>query len=175
MSWGLRHAIAGAVVVAGAVALTTALYFALLVGAAVAGVPLGGPLVLPFLMLLALVAGVAAVGFVLFPVTALAEWIFTRYRLPWAVQLPLATAFLSAYVVSISPWVAVSRGVPLSAAPVWAGLAFVLLLIPLGIYWWTAQSVLWVAGLGATLWNRRLYRVEPGAELDNQSRLTGLQ
>jgi hypothetical protein len=70
MRFAVKHAVAGAVVVGGVVALTAASYFALLAWAVLMGEPLGGPLAFPFLVLFALVASIVSAVMILLPTTA---------------------------------------------------------------------------------------------------------
>ena len=56
-----KHAVAAAVVIGGLTAFAAVLYFILLLVAIVTNQPLGGPLALPFLVLLGLLAGTVGV------------------------------------------------------------------------------------------------------------------
>jgi hypothetical protein len=73
-----KHAVAGAVVVTGMTVLTVTSYLALLIGVALTGGAPGGPLALPFLVVSAIGAGIAAVGLILLPTTLLTEWMCVR-------------------------------------------------------------------------------------------------
>lgn len=163
MGFVLKHLVAGGVLVVGTVALTAVLYFVLLAGAAVAGEPLGGPLALPFLVLLALVTSGLAVALVLLPTTALSEWICRKYRLPWAVQIPAATAFLGLHLLLLSLLIGALRGTPGASVTLQAGVLFGLLLVPLGAYWWTVQAVGWLIRLGVTSRKRVRARAQSAA------------
>ena len=90
-----RHFLALLLVVLAGCLLWTVTYFALLLWAAFAGGGLGGPLAYPAGLLFFLVAGAAASLALLFPATALAEWLAGWFGLPVLVQIPLSVAFLA--------------------------------------------------------------------------------
>lgn len=144
MRFALKHAIAASVVIAGIVAVTVASYFALLAWAVLMGQPLGGPLALPGMVLFALIAGIVAVGLVLLPATALAERITERKQVRAVFQIPIATALAGSFVVLTTSVITVARGTPWASAALAAGVIFAILLVPLGVYWWSMQSVDWL-------------------------------
>ena len=125
-----RHFLALLLTVLAGCLLWTATYFALLLWAAFTGSGLGGPLAYPAGVFFFLVAG-AATGLVfLFPATVFAEWLTRRLRLPILIQIPLSVGFLA-----LLYWAA--GGFHLSVV---FGVLFLSLLLPLGLYWWVAQS-----------------------------------
>jgi len=157
MRFAIKHAVAGSVVIGGIVGLTAASYIALLAWAILAGGDLGGPLAFPFLVLFAVVASVVSVGLILLPTTALTEWICVTRNLRLALQIPIATVCLWTYLISAALVVALLRGTPLSSATFTASVVFVLLLAPLGAYWWSMQSADWLLGTVTKWWNSIRY------------------
>ena len=137
----LSHAIAGAVVVGGAVILAVVLYAGLLLWAIATDAPLGGPLALLFLVLAGLVASVLAIVLVLLPATALSRAVCRRV-LGWPLvgEIPLAVVFSFALVTGIASAAALARGVAPADIFLKAQLVGVLLLVPLGVYWWILQA-----------------------------------
>ena len=125
-----RHFLALLLVVLAGCLRWTVTYFALLLWAAFAGGGLGGPLAYPAGLLFFLVAGTAAGLALLFPATAMAEWLARWVGLPVLVQIPLSVTFLALLCLA-----AVSIHLSLSF-----GVLFLSLLLPLGLYWWVAQS-----------------------------------
>lgn len=144
MRFAVKHAVATGVVVGGIVAFTAASYFALLAWAVLVGEPLGGPLAFPFMVLFALVASVVSVGLILLPATAVAERISVRRQLRVAFQIPIATALAGVFLLFAALVISVLRGVSWGSAAAAAGVMFALLLVPLGVYWWSMQSADWL-------------------------------
>ena len=136
------HGAAAAVVVGSAGAFAAASWLGLFVLAVLTGGPLGGPLALPAMVLFALAfAGVSVVS-VLTPATIAAR--LTRRRLSWPMlaEIPVAAAFCvsgSAVLAGLFAW---TRELDLLRA-VGVGLAVgAVLLVPLGLYWWSVQASL---------------------------------
>ena len=125
-----RHFLALLLTVLAGCLLWTVVYFALLLWAAFAGGGLGGPLAYPAGLLFFLVAGSAASLVLLLPATALAEWFARWHGFPVLAQIPLSVAFLA-----LLCFAAVGLRSSLSF-----GVLFLSLLLPLGLYWWVAQS-----------------------------------
>ena len=153
--FAVKHAVATGVVVGGVVAFTAASYFALLAWAVLAGESLGGPLAFPFMVLFALIASLVSVGFILLPATAVAEWIAARKRLRVASQIPIAIALAVVFIVAAALVISVLREMSWGSAAAAAGWMFALLLVPLGVYWWSMQSADWLLR-AATGWLRRV-------------------
>ena len=136
-----RHFLALLVNVATVCVVWTVTYFALLVWAALAGGGIGGPLTYPVGLLLFFLATTAAGLLFLFPSTAFAEWIAQRCRLPILAQIPVSVACLGLLCLLGMCLVAA-----LGSSPTFHGLLagfgvlFLALLVPLGLYWWVAQS-----------------------------------
>lgn len=152
MRFVLKHAVATGVVVAGIAAFTTVSYFALLAWAVLAGEPLGGPLAFPFMVLFALVASVVSVGAVLLPATAVTEWICVRNKLRLVFQIPMATGLVGLLLLLGAAGISVLGGMPLGSAALAAGVVFVVLLVPLGAYWWSLQSADWLVRMATSWW-----------------------
>lgn len=155
MRFAVKHAVAAGVVVANIMTFSATSYFALLAWSVLVGAPLGGPLAFPFMVLLAVVASVASVGGALFPVTALTEWICLRHqiRVPW--QIPIATTAMGAWLLMLAVIAAAVRGTPIESTAVPAGIAFLVLLVPLGMYWWSMQSADWILSVSTRWWSPR--------------------
>ena len=152
MRFAIKHAVAAGVVVGGIVAFTAASYFALLIWSVLAGLPLGGPLAFPFMVLLALVASIVCVLFLIFPATAVTEWVCARYRLQLAVQIPVAAAVLGLLVFGVMLTLAAVQGRSIGAVASLAAIVSVILLVLLGAYWWSMQSADLLIRAGARLW-----------------------
>ncbi len=137
----VRHFLASCVVVVSACILWTVLYFALLLWAVVSGGGIGGPLAYPVGLLLVFVLAAIVTALLLWPSAALAEWIGRRSRLGILAQIPLSVAVL-AVLSFTAAFIAHAFNHPyfagrfLSAGAV----VFIVHLVPLGIYWWAAQS-----------------------------------
>ena len=155
MRFAVKHAVAAGVVVAGVVAFSAASYFALLAWAVLVGEPLGGPLAFPFMVLFAVVASVVSVGAALLPVAALTEWICLRrqIRLPW--QIPIVTAVMGTWLLMLALIAAAVRGAPVGSTAVPTGIVFLVLLVPLGMYWWSMKSADWILGVTMRWWTSR--------------------
>ena len=140
--WAARHGLAAAATVAAGCVLWTITYAALLLWAMLTNAPLGGPLAYPGgLVAIALAAAFASIVLFL-PATALAEWIGRRRRLPVLAQIPLTVALLAALCIPAAAGLYLLRGAAMSPAGIAnvAAWSFGLSLIPVGLYWWVAQS-----------------------------------
>ena len=146
MRFAVKHAVAAGIVLMGSIAVSAASYFALLTWAVLADQPLGGPLAFPFLLLLAAGASLAAIVVALFPVTALTEWKCRGRNLRIVWQIPIAIAVMGTWALLLAAIASVSRASLASTATV-AGVVFLLLLVPLGIYWWSLQCADWILGV----------------------------
>lgn len=136
-----RHILALVVTVAVPCVLWTVTYFALLLWAVFTGGGIGGPLAYPAGLLFFFIAAIVASLLLLFPATALAEWFTKRRGLPILVQIPISVGIL-ALLCMLLVAVAASVGAPPSfqGVSVGFGVLFIAHLLPLGLYWWTAQS-----------------------------------
>ncbi len=136
-----RHLLATLVVVLVLCVLWTVTYFALLIWAAVSGGGLGSPASYPLGLLLSLVGGTVFSLTLFLPATALAEWIAKRRGLPILAQIPISIAILAALCLLVVGS-AMAAGVQASFRSGAAGFAVLFLahLLPLGLYWWVAQS-----------------------------------
>jgi hypothetical protein len=130
-SFCARHLLALLVTVAVPCVLWTVAYFALLLWAVVTDGGLGGPLAYPGGLVFLFVAAMVASLVLFFPATALAEWLARRRAYPILAQIPFSVAVLAVLCLILSS----IRGISVSF-----GALFAALLLPLGLYWWTAQS-----------------------------------
>lgn len=136
----MRHGLALAVTIIVPCLLWTIVYFALLLWAVITGEGLGGPLAYPAGLLFFLVATIVGGSLLLFPSAALAEWCARRRAWPILAQIPLSLFTLA---VLPRPALATVTGARSPLFPsVSAGFAvlFIGYLLPLGLYWWAAQS-----------------------------------
>jgi hypothetical protein len=136
-----RHLLATLVMVSALCVLWTVTYFALLIWAAVSGGGLGSPANYPLGLLLALVGGTLISLALFLPATALAEWIAKRRGLPILAQIPISIAILAALCLLVVG-IAIAAGMQATFRSGAAGFAMLFLahLLPLGLYWWIAQS-----------------------------------
>ena len=154
----LNHAIAAGVVTIAIAAFAAAVYFALLGLAMLFGEDLGGPLALPFMVLTAVIGIAASVWLVILPVTALTERICVKRGIRWLWQVPITTAAMGSWLLVLALAIAAIRDTPMDKAATVAGIVFLALLLPLGLYWWTMQSVDWIVGATARWWKGRKAR-----------------
>jgi hypothetical protein len=135
-----RHFLALVVTVAAPCVLWTLAYFALLIWAAASDGGIGSPIAYP-LMLFFIVVGATAVALTVFlPSTALAEWFARRRGLPVLAQIPISVAVLAVFCFAISGVIVATGAHPLGYFFTDFVLLFLAHLVPLGLYWWVAQS-----------------------------------
>jgi len=153
MRYAVKHAVAATVVVCSIVAFTVISYFGLLAWAVVAGAPIGGPLALPFMLILAVALSIIAALAVLWPVTTLSEVVCRRFG-HWQtlIQIPMATFLLFVEVIAIEVLIALLRQQPGARGLVPGAIAGVILLVPLGIYWWSLQATNKILEMSGALW-----------------------
>lgn len=140
-SFCARHFLALVLTVVAACVIWTVAYAALLLWAVFTGGGGGGPLAYPAGLLFSFVATTTACLALLFPSTALAEWFARRCGFPVLAQIPVsvvALALLCLAVVGIAS--AIGSQPTLRGVSVGFGVLFLSLLVPLGLYWWAAQS-----------------------------------
>lgn len=163
--FALRHSLAIGLVVAAGAVLWTITYLVLLIYAFFTGSGLGGPLAYPALLLFFVFAGTAlCLGFFL-PATALAEWFVRRMQWNTFAQIPIGLAILWGLILGL---ILLVQGEMLRQSLIFGtsmlfGLIYFLqkdsaqqmivlsfllwlvLLLPMGLYWWAAQSgpLLW--------------------------------
>ncbi len=136
-----RHFLALLVTVAVPCVLWTVTYFALLLWGAFSGGGLGSPASYPVGLLLVFLAGTAVSILLYLPSTAVAEWIVRRRGLPVFSQIPIALAVFAALCLA-----AIGISTALFPQSGFRGLSFgfgglfLINLVPLGIYWWSAQG-----------------------------------
>lgn len=136
-----RHSLALIVTVVAACIVWTLTYFALLAGAVVSDGGVGGPLAYPAGLLFALVATSMASLALLLPSTVGGEWVARRRGWPVLVQIPLSVACLGGLCFAVVALVsAIGSRLTLNDVSAGFGVLFLALLVPLGVYWWAAQS-----------------------------------
>lgn len=102
---------------------------------------IGGPLAYPAGILVVIVAATVSSLVLLLPSTALAEWFAKRRRLPVIAQIPISVAVLAVLCfVLIAVAISVDADPSFGGGAVGFGGLFIGHLLPLGLYWWTAQS-----------------------------------
>lgn len=150
-----RHSLALFVTVGAACILWTILYFTLLLWAMLSSGGIGGPLAYPVGLLLVFVAATAGTLILLLPATALAEWIAYWRGFPILAQIPVSVFFLALICLAMSG-LAQLLGHPLFGRALFPGFVFLFVahLLPLGVYWWTAQSGPLLLSLVRRLWPR---------------------
>jgi|GEM_PF-6688541 hypothetical protein len=153
----LRHFIASVVSISIPPLLVFLIYVGLVIFAIVTDSGLGGPLALPFWMLAAFVASILYTAFLLFPSVWLAEIVSRRFG-KWQLlaQIPISTITLAVFVFASSLLLNLYANTPNSPLqmlndPVYI---FAALLIPLGVYWWTAKLIELGFILPARMWRR---------------------
>ncbi|HBL29641.1 MAG TPA: hypothetical protein DD490_22635 [Acidobacteria bacterium] len=157
IQYAVKHAVAFSAVLSAVTGFVLVGYLGLLAWAVVAGAPLGGPLALPFLLVVAVLAGTAAALGVLGPVTAFGGFLrkkaFPRHALA---EIPLTTLVMTGYLILLGMVASVGFGGPAAAGFRYGLIGTVLLLVPLGVYWWALQAAAALLDLGAhlALWIR---------------------
>ena len=137
-----RHFIALAVTDVMVCLVWTVTYVALLLWAMFTDGGIGGPLAYPAGLVFCFVATTVVSLLLLFPSTALAGWFARRRNWPLIAQIPVSVvilALLCLVVVSIAS--AIGTLPTLHGVSVGFGLLFLVLLLPLGVYWWAVQGI----------------------------------
>lgn len=145
-----RHIIASLVSICFPVAVVTIAYFVLLVIAILTDAGLGSPVALPLWALLTLVVSFSYTSLLLLPAVAIAE-VVSRTFGKWqhVAQVPLSAVFLALFAVL---WMVIISLInqPHLSLKQWFNysvLVFLVMTLPLGIYWWTmkfTQAVIFV-------------------------------
>ena len=149
----LGHAVATAVVVASCIGFAVVAYFGVLAWAVLVGEPIVGVLALPFMMLAALVGSCIAVLTVLLPSTLLSYLICRAFKWPKLVEIPVATVV--SVVISLALGAITGLFYSTVKQGVQQGLVLdLILLVPLGIYWWSLQGTSWLIQLSKCFWRR---------------------
>jgi len=151
----VRHFLAFAGSTGAACALWTLVYVALLIWAVLSNNGVGGPLAYPAGLIFVVAASSFCCLVLLLPSTLAAEWIARRLRLSVLLQIPISAGFLAVFSLLL---VGMGQAARLSGVeeishkiPALSGLLFLLMLLPLGVYWWIAQSVPLTIALVRTL------------------------
>jgi len=158
LGFAIRHLAATLVTVAAACALWTLVYFGLLAWAIVTDGGMGGPLAYPGFLILLSLASAAASLLLYLPATGAAELVCRRRGLPILAQIPVSVAFL-ALLCPIVALIIRSMRSPIDPTMSTLSLAvwlFGLSLIPIGLYWWVAQSVPLIRSLLRKLFARNV-------------------
>ena len=133
-----RHVLATFVTIVVPCLFWTLAYFGLLLWGVISGGGIGSPATYPVGMVLLVVLGIAA-SFVLFlPSTTIAERLVRARRLPGWAQIPISIATL-AVLCLVATLIASAFGIAGNLMRT-AGTVFLASLVPMGLYWWTAQS-----------------------------------
>ncbi len=136
-----RHFLALLVTVVVPCVIWTIVYFALLLWAVFTNGGIGGPLAYPAGLLFFFLAASVASLLLFLPSTALAEWFAKRHAFPILAQIPISVAILALLCLMLVS-IAAAVGAPPSVRgfSLGFGVLFVSQLLPLGLYWWSAQS-----------------------------------
>lgn len=141
-SFFLRHALAIVCTVLGSAILWTLLYVGLLVWALVGNEPVGSPLSYPGVLAVIFVACLVTAPTVLLPVVAITEWIAERREMSLWMQIPLSLVGLALMcLVVIGLASRIFEGMRPMDFFEYSFHLWLSLLIPLGVYWWSAHSL----------------------------------
>jgi len=122
--------------------LWTATYFALLLWAIFAGGGIGGPLAYPAGLIMFPMVSTFIGIFVFLPSTAFAEWFTHRHGWPILAQIPVCVAIIGIISIVIIIFAALSSSGASFLNSIMGFMAlFLLLIIPLTVYWWVVQSI----------------------------------
>lgn len=136
-----RHFLALGITVAVPCLLWTITYFVLLLWATVSGGGLGSPASYPLGLLFVLIGGTGVALSLLLPPTALAEWFARRRGLPILAEIPISVSVLAILCLAVVGIATAMGSQPsVRGASVGFGFLFLSLLLPLGLYWWSARS-----------------------------------
>lgn len=145
-----RHLLASLISVALPVVLVIITYLILFVVAVFTNSGLGSPVALPLWAIFTFVGSIVYTVILLFPAVALAETISQPLgKWQHIAQIPLSTLFLALLVGGLVALIGIVNQSHLSLNQ-WLNcsfVAFLVLAIPLGIYWWTmkfTQTILFV-------------------------------
>lgn len=153
-----KHAVATTVVWVGCAAFTCVAYFALFVYAMFTNEGLGGPLALPFFVLVAALFGIVVCVCVCIPATVFAEVVrrWRRWRLPW--EVPLVVLPLGALVVFFA-YLNRTRAEEPQPDVFWAVLGGILGVLLLA-YWCALQTVELAFWLLGRVWRAVTWRLD---------------
>jgi len=140
-SFCARHFLAIGITVVSTCILWTVIYFALLIWAVLTNSRLGGPLAYPAGLLAFLVTSTAASLLFLFPAAAISECVARYARLPVLIQIPLCLSVLAVLCPAAAALLlALDSQISVTNVATGGGMLFLTFLVPMGLYWWTAQS-----------------------------------
>ena len=161
ISWAsfvVRHFVASIVSIAVPVILEVVVYLALLVAAILLNKGLGSPVSLPLTIALTVPIVVAYTAFFLFPSVLVAEiacrgfgkWHYVM-QIPVSAVALLALVWLASLLLHLMPKYAELPLLHWASYPLYV---FLILAIPLGLYWWTAKLVQMGIGVPAKLFRK---------------------
>lgn len=141
----LRHFVASVMTIVLAIILVTVVYFFLLGYAILTNGDMGSPVAYPIWLFLIVLVSLFFTAFALFPSVALAEFASNAFgKLKYPLQMVLSTLVLAVIVFGLNYlWLHRTTMMGFEVEPwlvsllQWTGI----LLIPLGIYWWTCKAV----------------------------------
>lgn len=152
-TFAARHFVAVMVTTVATCTLWTVMYFSLLLWAVIADGGLGSPASFPFGLLMLMIACPLLCLMLFLPSTAAAEWLVRHWCLPTLAQIPICLlAFAALCLALVSIISAIGSSLSLQSISVGFSVLFLLNLLPLGIYWWTAQSGPLVMALARNLY-----------------------
>ncbi|HVJ45384.1 MAG TPA: hypothetical protein VM511_03290 [Luteolibacter sp.] len=138
----IRHGIASVVTIVIPCVLWVVVYFVALLWAIIWNEPVGGPLALPFgFLALAVIMSIVVVT-TLFPTVALTEWIGKKRGWPILAQIPISIVMMAVLLTLFYGGLLLWEGFGMTHVS-WITTClehFLFSLIPLGMYWWIAQS-----------------------------------
>ena len=149
----LRHAVAAGTLTLGALTVTALVYVVLLLVALVTGQDAGGPLALPMMLLMALAGTLLASGLLFLPSSALTRVLCRALKWPWPAEMPVAAAILMLLCAGLGPLIGLGGDSASQDALLGLGAGLVLL-VPLGVYWWMLQFTGWGLALVGWCWGR---------------------
>ncbi len=136
-----RHFLAVIVTIVAACTIWTVTYFALMGWAVLSNGGLGSPASYPLGLLVLMILCPVLCLILFLPSTAAAEWLVRQRSLPTLAQIPICLSIFAALCLALVSIVSSIRPpASLEGISVGFGAVFLLNLLPLGIYWWTAQS-----------------------------------
>ncbi len=149
----VSHAIATGVVAVVTFVLAAVGYTGLLLWAVLAGEPLGGPFALLAMLLTAVAVVPVIVLLFLLPATAAARALRRLLRWSWWTEMPLAALAMVGLVAIAGTAAALAGHAEFSGEHAQtAGALAGLMLLPLGLYWWTFTAADGVQRLATSAW-----------------------
>lgn len=133
-----RHLLAMFVTIVVPCLFWTVAYFGLLLWGVITGGGIGSPAAYPVGMVLLVALGVVASLVLFLPSTTIAERVVRARNLPSWAQIPVCIGTLAILCLMVT---LIASGIGFAGNPMrTAGTVFLASLVPMGMYWWTAQS-----------------------------------